>query len=153
MKDELHYLEDFQVGQQWTSESVTVTAEEIKTFAAQFDPQVFHLDETQAEHTFFRGLAASGWHTAAITMRLLVGCGMKPAAGTIGAGVDDLKWPLAVRPGDTLHLEVEVLEIKSSRSKPERGIVRVQMRTLNQHGQAVQTCTANVVTPSRRGAG
>ncbi|RTL48223.1 MAG: MaoC family dehydratase [Rhodocyclaceae bacterium] len=151
MESELHYLEDFHVGQQWTSESVTVDAEEIKAFAARYDPQVFHLDEAAAEHTFFRGLAASGWHTAAITMRLIVGCGMKPAAGTIGAGVDDLRWPLPVRPGDSLHLEATVLEIRASRSRPERGIVRVQMHTLNQHDQVVQSCVANVVVPARAG--
>ena len=151
MNAPIHYLEDFLVGQRWISEPLTVSAEEIKEFAARFDPQIFHLDAIAAEDTFFQGLAASGWHTAALSMRLLVGCGMKPAGGTIGAGVDELKWPLPVRPGDTLHVVVEVLEVKPSRSRPDIGIVRVRMQTLNQDDKVVQSCIANVVAASRQG--
>ena len=151
MSETGHFLEDFQVGQTLRSGSISVSSKDIQTFAASFDPQVFHLDPVAAECTFFRGLAASGWHTAALTMRLLVECELKPAGGLIGAGIDDLKWPLPVRPDDTLHLELEVLEVRASRSRPERGIVRVQIRTLNQHDQLVQSCVANVVAPSHKG--
>lgn len=146
------YLEDFHVGQTSQSASLSVSAEDILDFAARFDPQPFHLDPVAAEQTLFRGLSASGWHTAALTMRLLVGCELKPVGGLIGAGVDDLKWPLPVRPGDTLHLELEILEVRASRSRPERGMLRVQVRTMNQHGQVVQSCVANVLAPSRKGA-
>jgi len=150
--DSERYLEDFHVGQTSQSASLSVSAEDILDFAARFDPQPFHLDPVAAEQTLFRGLAASGWHTAALTMRLLVGCELKPAGGLIGAGVDDLKWPQPVRPGDTLHLELEILEVRASRSRPDRGMLRVQVRTLNQHGQVVQSCVANVLAPSRKGA-
>jgi acyl dehydratase len=148
-----HFLEDFQVGQTLRSASITLSAEDIQEFAGRFDPQVFHLDPVAAEQTFFRGLAASGWHTAALTMRLLVGCELQPVGGLIGAGIDDLRWPQPTRPGDTLHLELEILEVRASRSRPERGIVRVQVRTLNQHDEVVQSCIANIVAPSRKGQG
>lgn len=148
----LHYLEDFQVGQTWTSESLVVSADEIREFAGRYDPQVFHLDEAAAAQTFFGGLAASGWHTAALTMRLVVRCEMQPAAGVIGAGVDELKWPNPTRPGDEIHVELEVLEVRQSRSKPERGIVRVAMRTINQDGKLVQSAIANLVVPARLSA-
>lgn len=148
-----HFLEDFQVGQTLRSASISLSAEDIQEFAGRFDPQVFHLDPAAAEQTFFRGLAASGWHTAALTMRLLVGCELQPVGGLIGAGIDDLRWPQPTRPGDTLHLELEILEVRASRSRPERGIVRVQVRTLNQHDEVVQSCIANIVAPSRKGQG
>lgn len=147
--DEIHYLEDFRVGQTWRSATVDVGTEDILAFAARFDPQPFHLDPEAAKDTLFQGLAASGWHTAALTMRLLVGCGMNPAGGLVGAGVDELRWPLPVRPGDSLRVEVEILEIRPSRSKPDRGILRVAMRTLNQHDQLVQSGIASVVATAR----
>ncbi len=115
------FLEDFAVGQRFTSGSVGVSAAEIKAFAAQFDPQPFHLDEEAARSTFFGGLVASGWHTAALTMRLIVDSDLKIAGGSIGAGAELIKWPRPVRPGDTLHAVSEVLEIRPSKSRPNRG--------------------------------
>jgi acyl dehydratase len=113
------YLEDFAVGQVFGSGRLRIDAERIKTFAAEFDPQPFHLDETAAQDTIFRGLAASGWHTAALTMRLLVESDLKPAGGIIGAGSDEFRWPRPVRPGDDLRVESEVLEVRPSKSRPE----------------------------------
>lgn len=147
----LLYLEDFQVGQTWTSDSLVVSAEEIIEFARRYDPQPFHTDPEAATKTFFGGLAASGWHTAALSMGLMVRCQMKPANGLVGAGVDDLKWPNPLRPGDEIHVELEVLEVKPSRSKPDRGIVRMGMRTINQDGKVMQSSVANVVVPTRQG--
>ena len=100
-----HYLEDFEPGQKFASGRLRVETDRIKSFAAEFDPQPFHLDEDGARDTFFKGLAASGWHTAAMTMRLLVESDLKPAGGIIGAGFDDMRWPRPVRPGDELHVE------------------------------------------------
>src|SRR5689334_5856351 len=122
----LLYLEDFHPGQTFQSQSVTVTTDAIKTYAAQFDPQPFHIDEATAANTFFKGLAASGWHTASMTMRLLVDGGLPIAGGIIGAGVENIRWPRPVRPGDSLRLVSEVLETRPSKSRPEQGLVRVQ---------------------------
>ena len=105
------YLEDFVVGQTFGSERVRVDRERIKTFAAEFDPQPFHLDEEVASNTTFRGLAASGLYTAALTMRLLVESEFKPAGGIVGVSLDELRWPRPVRPGDELRVETEILEI------------------------------------------
>jgi acyl dehydratase len=144
------YFEDFTIGQRFRSRgTVTVTADGIKAFAAEFDPQPFHLDEAAAEGSFFAGLAASGWHTAAITMRLLVESDMHPAGGTIGAGGEELKWPRAVRPGDVLRAEAEVLEARASRSRPEIGIVKIRLVTLNQADQPVQISTPALVVQRR----
>ena len=114
------YLEDFAVGQTFASGRLQISVEEIKAFAAAFDPQPFHLDEEAARDTIFKGLAASGWHTAALTMRLLVEGELKPAGGVIGAGFDEFRWPRPVRPGDELHLEAEVLEVRASKSRPSQ---------------------------------
>lgn len=114
------FFEDLTVGLTFRSATATVTAEGIKSFAAEFDPQAFHLDETAAETSLFAGLAASGWHTAAIAMRLFVESDLRPAGGTIGAGVEDLRWPKPVRPGDVLHIEGEVIDVRASRSRPDR---------------------------------
>jgi acyl dehydratase len=145
----LLYLEDFEPGQTWTSASQVVTADEIIEFARRYDPQPFHTDPEAAAKTFFGGLAASGWHTAALTMGLMVRCEFKPANGLIGAGVDDLKWPNPLRPDDEIHVAMEVLEVRRSTSKPDRGIVRIAMRTLNQDGKLMQSGIANVVVPAR----
>jgi len=142
-------LEDLAVGQVFVSGSHTLDASQIKTFAREFDPQPFHTDEEAAKNTFFGGLAASGWHTAAITMRLLVSS-ISISGGLIGAG-GDLSWPRATRPGDTLHVETEVLEIRPSRSRPDRGMVTVRTVTLNQEGQAVQILVSRLVVPRRQG--
>ena len=143
------FLEDLEVGQTFGSESSRIDGDAIKRFAAEFDPQSFHLDEQAALATMFRGLAASGWHTAALTMRLVVESDFKPAGGVIGASLDDLRWPRPVRPGDELRVEVEVLEIRPSRSRPQQGIVKVRVSTLNQHDEAVQAYTGNLVVPRR----
>ncbi len=136
---------EFQVGQVFRSPEHTVTAEEIKAFAAQFDPQPFHLDDAAAAAGPFKGLAASGWHTTAITMRLLVEGGMPIAGGIVGAGIDDLRWHRPVRPGDTLHVECEVLEVIESRSRPGQGRLRVAKRTMLPDGTLVQSLIATLV--------
>ena len=138
------YLEDLAAGQRFTSGTHTMTVEAIKAFARQFDPQPFHLDEAAAANSFFHGLAASGWHTAAVTMRLLVESGMPLAGGLIGAG-GELTWPRPVRPGDVLTVESEVLAVTPSKSKPERGLVTVRSRTLNQKGEVVQDMTTKIL--------
>jgi len=142
------YLEDFAVGQTFRTRDRQVTAEEIKRFAADFDPQPFHLDETLAEGSVFRGLAASGWHTAALTMKLLVESEFVPVGGMIGLGFEG-RWPKPVRPGDTLHVESEVLGIRRSSSNPTRGVMTVRAATLNQHGEAVQLSTFSLIVPYR----
>jgi acyl dehydratase len=142
------YLEDLRVGQRFFSASERLTLEEITRFAAEYDPQTFHLDETAARSSVFEGLAASGWHTASVSMRLLVGGGLPIAGGIVGTG-GELLWLKPVRPGDTLHVETEVLEIVPSRSKPDRGMVRVRALTINQHGETVQSFTPRLVVPRR----
>jgi|SRR5258708_5497346 acyl dehydratase len=144
------YLDDLHVGQRFTSATYAIDEAQIKTFAAQFDPQPFHMDEEAAERTFFNGLAASGWHTAAITMRLNVESGPPLAGGIVGAG-GELSWPAPTRPGDVLHVESEVLEITPSRSRPDRGTIVLLSRTMNQRGEVVQILKAKLVVP-RRGA-
>jgi len=143
------YLEDFAVGQTFCSGRLRVDVQQIKAFAAEFDPQPSHLDEEAARNTIFRGLSASGWHTAAITMRLLVDSELKPAGGIIGVGFDELRWPRPVRPGDELRVESEVLEVRPSRSRPEDGLIKVRATTLNQQGEAVQIFVANLLVPRR----
>jgi acyl dehydratase len=137
------------VGQTFGSGRLRITEPQIKAFAAEFDPQPFHLDEEAAQQTFFRGLAASGWHTAAVTMRLLVDSELKPAGGVIGAGFEEFRWPKPVRPGDELHIESEVLDVRPSRSRPNQGLVKLRTRTLNQNSEAVQVQVANLVVPRR----
>ena len=144
-----HYLEDFSVGQTFRSGSVTINAEAIKAFATQFDPQPFHLDEKAAALTFFGGLVASGWHTAALTMRLIVDSELKIAGGSIGAGAEELKWPRPVRPGDTLHAISEVLDVRPSKSRPDQGIIKMRTQTFNQDDQLVMNFVANMLVPRR----
>jgi acyl dehydratase len=143
------YLEDFAVGQTFGSGRLTVDKERIKSFAAEFDPQPFHLDEHAARDTIFRGLAASGWHTAAMTMRLLVESELKPAGGIVGGGFDEFRWPTPVRPGDELHLKSEVLEVRPSNSRPNQGLIKVRTTTLNQENNSVQILIANLVVLRR----
>ncbi len=143
------YLEDFKIGQTFGSSRVRITAEEIKAFAAKFDPQPFHLDEAAAQDSMFKGLAASGWHTAALTMRLVVEGDLNPAGGVIGAGFDEFRWPRPVRPGDELHIEGEVLEVRPSKSRPTEGLIKVRIMTLNQNGEAVQIQIGNLVVQRR----
>ena len=142
MADKL-YLEDLHVGRTFTTGSVTVTTEAIKAFARDYDPQPFHLDEGAARDSLFGGLAASGWHTAALSMRLLVD-GLPFAGGLIGVG-GETTWPRPTRPGDTLTVHVEVLEITPSKSRPDRGMVRTRNETRNQNGEPVQISNLGIV--------
>jgi acyl dehydratase len=143
-----YYLDDLHVGQRFKSATHVLDAAQIKAFAAEFDPQPFHIDEKGGENSLFKGLAASGWHTAAITMRLNVDGGLPIAGGIIGGG-GELTWPAPTRAGDILHVENEVLEITPSRSRPDRGWVTVLVRTSNQRGEVVQTLKANLVVPRK----
>jgi acyl dehydratase len=146
------YLEDFHVGQRFTSATHVMEADEIKAFARQFDPQPFHLDEEAAKGTFFGGLVASGWHTAAITMRLQVESGLPIAGGMIGIG-GEMSWPRPTRPGDILRVVSEILEVTPSRSRPDRGTVRVRSETRNQRDEVVQILNARLLAPRRVGPG
>ena len=143
------YLEDYVVGQKFGSGRIRVDKDRIKAFAAEFDPQPFHLDEALASDTIFRGLAASGWHTAAMTMRLLVEGELKPAGGIVGAGFDEFRWPRPVRPGDELHLECEILEVRPSKSRTDQGLIKVRTTTLNQNNEPVQIQVGNLIVPRR----
>src|SRR3954471_20195862 len=145
----VRYFEDFAVGQTFGSGRLVVDREHIKEFAAAFDPQPFHLDDMAAQDTIFRGLAASGWHTAAMTMRLLVESELKPAGGIVGAGFDEFRWPRPVRPGDELHLESEVLEVRPSKSRPDQGMIKVRTTTMNQNDEVVQVSVGNLMVPRR----
>ena len=144
-----HYLEDFEPGQKFGSNQLAVEAARIKSFAAEFDPQPFHLDDRTARDTFFKGLAASGWHTAAITMRLLVDSELKPAGGIIGAGFDEMRWPKPVRPGDELRVESEILEVRPSKSRLDQGVIKVRTTTFNQDGEPVQVFVGNLIVLRR----
>jgi acyl dehydratase len=142
------YLDDLQAGQRFTSGTYVIDEARIKEFAAEFDPQPFHLDETAAQASIFKGLAASGWHTAAIAMRLLVTGGLPFANGIVGLG-GEVSWPRPTRPGDLLHVESEVVEITPSRSKPQQGVVTVRSTMLNQNGEAVYIFNAKVLVMRR----
>jgi acyl dehydratase len=146
---ETHYLEDLQPGQTFRTGDMRIERERILSFAEEFDPQPFHLDDEAARATLFGGLAASGWHTAAVTMRLLAGAEFRLAGGIIGAGFDELRWPNPVRPGDTLHVEGEILEVRPSKTRPQQGMVKLRTTTLNQHGQPVQVSVGNLVVARR----
>lgn len=130
---------------------MAVDAGSIRAFAAQYDPQPFHLDEAAARESIFGRLVASGWHTMALTMRLLVQGGLQPAWGLIGMGADELRWPRPVEPGDTLQAEWEVIETRPSSSRPDRGIVRLRVTTRNQRGEVVLTLVTTVLVPRRDG--
>jgi acyl dehydratase len=146
------YLEDFEAGQIFRSGRVRMDADRIKSFAAEFDPQPFHLDERAATDSIFRGLAASGWHTAAVTMRLLVESDIKPAGGIVGAGFEEFRWPRPVRPGDELRVESEVLEIRASKTRPDQGVIKVRTTTLNQNNEPVQVSLGNLIVRCRPAA-
>ncbi|MBB3178261.1 MaoC family dehydratase [Variovorax sp. Sphag1AA] len=148
MAQELLYFDDLKVGDTFTTGTFEVKAEDIKRFAGEFDPQPFHLDEDAARDTFFGGLAASGWHTAAITMRLLVTGGPRLANGIIGAG-GDVEWKAPTRPGDVLHVESEVIDLIPSRSRPDRGVVVLRSKTITQRGDVVQVSTAKLMATRR----
>ena len=145
------YLDDLRVGQRFVSRSHALDEAQIKAFAAQFDPQPFHLDEAAAKASLFGGLAASGWHTAAITMRLLVEGGAPIAGGVIG-GSCEIGWPQPTRPGDVLTVESEILEVRPSRSRPDRGMATMRSETRNQRGEVLQILIAKIVVPRRPAA-
>jgi len=146
---EMLYLEDLRPGQRFTTGHHPLTEDEIKAFARDYDPQPFHLDAEAARHSFFGGLAASGWHTAAISMRLQVDSGPPLAGGMIGASVE-LNWPRPTRPGDVLHVESKILEVTPSRSKPDRGFITLKSQTLNQKGEVVQVQTSKLLVWRRK---
>jgi acyl dehydratase len=143
-----HYFDDLKAGDRFKSDRFEVTEKQVVEFAYKFDPQMFHLDRKSAERTIFKGLIASGWYTAAITMRLFVRT-LNFAEGAIGLGVDELRWPNAVRPGDTLQVETEIVDLRPSRSKPNYGIIRLRNVTTNQRGDIVQTMLASAMVPRR----
>jgi acyl dehydratase len=151
MASETYYFDDLQVGMRFETGTHTMTEDQIKEFAAKFDPQPFHLDDGLARASLFGGLAASGWHTAAITMRLLVDMGI-PAGGLIGTGCE-LSWPRPTRPGDTLRVMSEVMDVVPSRSRNDRGTVVMRSETRNQNDEVVQQLTAKMVAFKRPGAG
>lgn len=146
------YMEDLRVGQVFTAGPVTVTEEEIIAFAEQYDPQDFHTDPEKARDSAFGELVASGWHTAALSMRLILEATPQMKGGMIGRSAEKLNWPRPVRPGDRLSLEIEILELRLSGNKPERGVMRTRNTTLNQEGKPVMTMETIVFVPRRPGA-
>jgi acyl dehydratase len=142
------YFEDLAIGQKFHTGTRSVDAEEIVEFASKYDPQPFHIDAEAAKASLFGGLAASGWHSAAMMMRLIVDSEFRPAGGIIGGG-GELAWLKPVRPGDELRVESELLELRESRSRPRHGIVKVRLTMLNQHGEAVQTFTPTLLVERR----
>jgi acyl dehydratase len=145
------YFEDFAVGQVFKpSARVRVEKAEIIAFAKKFDPQPFHLDEEAARKSIFGRLVASGWHTAALTMSLVARSEYRAVGGTIGLGFDGLRWPIPVLPGDELRIESEVLEVRPSKSRPDRGLIKMRTRTFNQNDEVVQELIANAMVPRRQ---
>ena len=147
-----YYFDDLKVGDRFKSEPLGVTEKQLIEFAHKFDPQMFHLSRKKAERTIFKGLVASGWHTAATTMRLFVQT-LNFAEGAIGLGVDELRWPNVVRPGDVLTVETEIVDLRPSRSRPGFGIIRLRNVTTNQRGEIVQTMLASAMVPKREQQG
>jgi acyl dehydratase len=144
------YFEDFAAGQMFKpSGRVRIEKEDIIAFAQKFDPQPFHLDEQAARRSMFGRLVASGWHTAAVTMSLIARADYRAAGGTVGLGFDSLRWPMPVLPGDELHIVSEILEVRPSRSRPDRGLVKIRTQTFNQNGEVVQEVIGNAMVPRR----
>ena len=143
------YFDDLREGDRFESETFEVPGSAIIEFAEKFDPQKFHLHPATAERSIFKGLVASGWHTAAITMRLFVRT-LNFAEGAIGLGVDELRWPAAVRPGDVLRVATEIIEVRESKSKPDHGVIRLRNVTTNQRGEVVQSMYAHALIPRRK---
>jgi acyl dehydratase len=143
------YFDDLAVGQKFTTASLRISADEIMEFARRYDPQPFHLDDAAAKATMFGGLAASGWHSAALLMRLIVESGPPLAGGVIGSGVDELRWLKPVRPNDELYAELEVLELRPSTSRPTQGRVRMRNTLISADGVPVMSMIANITVPRR----
>jgi acyl dehydratase len=145
-----YYFEDLEAGQTFSgSPRIRVDKEDIVAFAAKFDPQPFHLDEEAGKASVFGGLAASGWHTAAITMRLFVESELKISGGLIGLGMEELRWPRPVLAGDELRVQSEVLDKRESKSRPQQGLVRVKNTTFNQRDEVVQISVSTMIVPRR----
>ena len=144
-----HYFDDLKVGDRFKSEPLAVSEKQLIEFAHKFDPQMFHLSRKRAERTIFKGLVASGWHTAAMTMRLFVQT-LNFTEGAIGLGVDELRWPNVVRPGDVQTVETEIIDLRPSRSRPSYGIIRLRNVTTNQRAEIVQTMLASAMVPRRK---
>ncbi len=145
----LNYFEDFAVSQMFRAGGLTLDAQSIKEFGAKFDPQPFHLNEEAAEHTIFRGLAASGWHTTAATMRLIVDSDFHPAGGGVGLGVETLRWLAPVRPGDTLRIEIEVVDLYTPQARPTHGVVKTRTKTFNQKDEVVLDFVTSILVERR----
>src|SRR5580658_4617157 len=145
-----HYLEDFAVGQTFGSRRLRIDRERALAFAAEFDPQPFHLDEAAARHSIFGGLTVSGWYTAAVTMQLLVESELNPAGGIVGAGLDECRWPRPVRPGDELRVECEVIEMRPSKSRPGQGLIKLRTTTRNQEDEPVMVHVVNLIVSRRK---
>jgi acyl dehydratase len=144
------YLEDFEAGQVFRGTNrVRVELVDIVRFAAEYDPQPFHLDEEAAKQSVFNGLAASGWHTAALTMRLLVASDLRIAGGLIGLGFEEMRWPRPVRAGDELRVESEVLQKRESKSRPGQGLLKMRNTTINQRDEPVQVSVGTLIVPRR----
>lgn len=148
MAENALYFEDFFVGQVFESATYEVTRERIHTFAAEFDPQPFHLDEAAANASFFHGLAASGWHTAAIAMRLRVQT-IRVTGGMVGAGIEEIRWTKPVRPGDVLRVREEVVATRLLNSRPQYGLLKMISTTSNQQGEVVMTMKVSALAPRR----
>jgi acyl dehydratase len=144
----LHYFEDLSVGQRYETGTHEIDEQQVIEFAAQFDPQPFHMDPRPAQDSFFGGLVASGWHTAAITMRLMVESGLAINGGLIGLAAE-ITWPKPTRPGAIVKVQSEILKLKASRSRPDRGIATIKSETLNQFGETLQVLVAKVIVPRR----
>ncbi len=145
------FLDDFRAGDTFSTDGITLTESEIIRFAMQFDPQPFHIDVTAAEKSPYRGLIASGFHTLSLCFRMFIQKGVIGASSIGSPGIDEVRWLLPVRPGDTLHTEAEVLEVRPSSSKPDRGILRVRYRGVNQRGETVLSFIANGLLLRRPG--
>jgi acyl dehydratase len=145
----VRYFEDFKVGDTFAGGTIDVTQDAIIAYARQFDPQPFHTDSETAKKTMFGELVASGWHTASMTMSLFATSEIRIVNGIIGGGVEQLAWPRPVHPGDRLSVRSEILETRPSRSKPDRGMIRVKVETLNQSGEVVQSFVGQLVVLKR----
>lgn len=143
------YFEDLHIGQKFTAGDVLVTEEAIIAYGKQFDPQDFHTDPVKAKDTVFGELVASGWHTAGMTMRMIVDASPKMKGGMVGRSVEKIGWPRPVRPGDRLSVEVEVMELRPSATNPARGTMRTKNTTFNQKGEIVQEMEAIIFVPKR----
>jgi len=152
MRVDVRYLEDLVVGEKFGSGVKIVDPDEVRAFATAFDPQPFHLDPDAAAKSVFGGLAASGWHTGAMTMRLLLDGELRIAGGIISTGFDEFRWVRPVRPGDSLRIESEVVEVRPSKSKPEQGLAKIRITTFNQKDEAVLILLANLVVSRRNGS-